>query len=125
MTEPLLSLQWDSLVSSLVMQYGCSSMLFTTCRYRHYTEKITLYQDDTVVASATAPQIFELPVTSLVLGSSGTSSSAFDGDLALATIINEKNLQLWQQTTAVPGFDVLQQGTLPPNSTLTPSGLWL
>eukprot|EP00892_Ulva_mutabilis_P005892 jgi/Ulvmu1/3675/UM017_0089.1 len=81
-----------------------------TVWYRFYTQNFSLYRDDVLLVSTSdAPYIRELNVTALVLGANGPGSMSFDGDLALATIIKDKNLDLWQAETGVAGFDLLQQ----------------
>lgn len=62
--------------------------------------------------STTVPFLKEMPVTSLGLGAQDATDTYFHGDLALATLIKGKNLDVWQAVTGAPGFDAISGGLL-------------
>lgn len=62
--------------------------------------------------SMTVPSLKELPLTSLGLGAQDANNTSFHGDLALATLIKGKHLDVWQAVTGAPGFDAISGGLL-------------
>lgn len=64
------------------------------------------------MASSDAPYITDMPISHLILGAQDENDTSFHGDLALAAIIKNKNLNVWQEPTGEPGFDLLFQGLL-------------
>lgn len=80
------------------------------CRYRPRTAHFDLFRDGLLMASNDAPNLIDIPFSYLVLGAQDENDTSLHGDLALAAIIKNKNLNVWQGSTGEPGFDLLFQG---------------